>query len=225
MNLVHTAYVPEGDGPFPTIVAIHGFGANANDLLGLAPFLHGGRAQVVAPQGPLGLALPDRPGVVVGFAWFQIRSGAEPPDPGEFERAAKLLDEFVERTLERYPVDRRHLVLLGFSQGGVMAYDMFLRQPERYAGLAALSSWLPGELAGRRPPSEGHKGRPVLVMHGTQDPMIPLERAQESRDALLPYGVSLTYREFEMGHEVGPDALKTLIEWLEEKVFGLIQLA
>jgi phospholipase/carboxylesterase len=224
MKLVHTAHVPDGDGPFPTVLAIHGFGASALDLLGLAPFLHGGEAMMLCPQGPFALALPDQPGAIVGFAWFQI-SGGRPPDPAELARAARLLEEFVEEALARYPVDRRHLVLLGFSQGGAMAYDLFLRKPERFAGLAALSSWLPAELARAIPPSEHHKGRPVLVLHGTQDPMIPVDRARESRDVLLPFGVSLTYREFEMGHEVGPEALRTLVEWLDDKVLGLIKLA
>lgn len=224
MNLVHTAYVPEGDGPFPTIFAIHGFGASANDLLGLAPFLRGGEALMVCPQGPVGVGLPDRPGVVVGWAWFAL-GGGRPPDEAELGRASRDLGAFLDQALERYPVDRRKVLLLGFSQGGVMAYDLFLRQPERFAGLAALSSWLPPELAAQAPPSDAHKNVPVLVMHGSEDPMIPVERAQESRDALLSYGVSLTYRELGMGHEISPDALRTLVEWIEGKVFGLIQLA
>ena len=224
MNLIHTAYVPEGDGPFPTILAIHGFGASAHDLLGLAPFLRGGESLMLCPQGPIGVGMPDRPGVVVGWAWFPI-SGGGAVDPDEFGRASRALSDFVDEALERYPVDRRKLLLLGFSQGGVMAYDLFLRQPERFAGLAALSSWLPPALAERVPPNEALKGATVLVMHGTQDPMIPVERARESRDALLGTGVSLSYREFEMGHEIAPDALRTLVEWIEEKVFGLIQLA
>lgn len=224
MNLVHTAYVPEGDGPFPTILAIHGFGANANDLLGLAPFLRGGEALVLCPQGPVGVGMPERPGMVVGWAWFPITGGAA-VDPAEFEQASRALAAFVDEALERYPVDRRKVLLLGFSQGGVMAYDLFLRQPERFAGLAALSSWLPPELVARVSPGEGLKGAPVLVVHGSEDPMIPVERARESRTALLASGVSLAYRELPMGHEISPDALRTLVEWIEEKVFGLIQLA
>jgi phospholipase/carboxylesterase len=224
MNLVHTAYVPEGEGPFPTILAIHGFGASANDLLGLAPFLRGGEAMMLCPQGPVGVGLPDRPGVVVGWAWFPITGGGT-VDPDEMGRAYRALAAFVDEALERYPVDRRKVLLLGFSQGGVMAYDLFLRQPERFAGLAALSSWLPPELSAAAPASDAHKGAPVLVLHGTEDPMIPVQRAQESRDALLATGVSLTYREFEMGHEISPEALRALVEWIEQKVFGLIQLA
>jgi phospholipase/carboxylesterase len=221
MQLLHTAHVPEGDGPFPTIVAIHGWGASAHDLLGLAPILHGGRALVLCPQGPL--ALQIAPGMV-GYGWFPIASG-RPPDPLEFARGVRALDAFVDEASARYPVDRRHLVLLGFSQGGVLGYDLFLRGPERFAGLAALSSWLPPDLANAVQPADAHKGRPVLVMHGSEDPMIGVERGRESRDALLRFGVALTYREYPMGHEISPEALRALVEWLEEKVFGLIRLA
>ena len=51
MELLHTAHVPAGDGPFPTLVALHGWGASAHDLLGLAPWLLGGEALVLCPQG------------------------------------------------------------------------------------------------------------------------------------------------------------------------------
>ena len=47
MKLMHTAHIPAGDGPFPTIIALHGWGASAHDLLGLAPLLHGGRVFVM----------------------------------------------------------------------------------------------------------------------------------------------------------------------------------
>jgi phospholipase/carboxylesterase len=221
MRLLHTAHIPEGDGPFPTVVALHGWGASAHDLIGLAPVLHGGRALVLCPQGPL--ALQIAPGML-GYGWFPIASG-RPPDPLEFARASRVLEEFLDEAVAYHPVDRRHLVLLGFSQGGVLAYDLFLRAPERFAGLAALSSWLPADLARKFQPADAHKGRPVLVMHGTQDPMIGVERGRESRDALLPFGLSVTYREYEMGHEISPEALRALLEWLEEKVLGLIRLA
>jgi phospholipase/carboxylesterase len=202
------------------VIGIHGWGASAHDLIGLAPILHRGEALVLCPEGPV--ALQVAPGMV-GHGWFPLSTG-RPPDPLEFARASRTLAEFVDEACDRYPVDRRHLVLLGFSQGGVMAFDLFLRDPARYAGLAALSSWLPPDLARTVPPSEAHKGRPVLVMHGTQDPMIPVDRARESREELLRFGVSLGYREFEMGHEISPEALRALVEWLEDKVVGLIKL-
>ena len=78
MKLLHAAHVPEGDGPFPTIIALHGWGANALDLLGLAPILHGGRALVLCPQGPLGLADPQSR-IVIGHGWYPITRAAGRP--------------------------------------------------------------------------------------------------------------------------------------------------
>src|SRR5512139_2188980 len=69
MELLHTAHVPAGEGPFPTVVALHGWGASAHDLLGLAPFLHGGEALVLCPQGPV--AFEVGPGMR-GHGWFPI---------------------------------------------------------------------------------------------------------------------------------------------------------
>ncbi len=214
MSLLYTAHVPAGDGPFPAIIAIHGWGANAHDLLGLAPLLHGGRAIVLCPQGPV--AVPFGNGEY-GYGWFPLRTGA-PPDVEAFERSAGVLREFVDQSLKRYPIDPRRVVLAGFSQGGVMGYDLAMREPSRFAGLAALSTWFPPELAETLPKLPEQEGFPVLVIHGTRDDRISVEQARESREALRPYGVTLTYREFDMGHEIRQDALRVVLQWLDGKV-------
>jgi len=221
VELLYTAHVPAGDGPFPSVVALHGWGANAHDLLGLAPYLHGGRALVLCPQGPVRFEIG--PGQA-GFGWFPISSGA-PPDPAEFARGKAALARFLDAARDRYPMDPRKLVLLGFSQGGVMAYDFALREPERFAGLAALSSWLPAALAGTLERRSAHAQLPAFVAHGERDPMIASERGRESRDALLALGVPTTYREYAMGHEIRPEALRDLVDWLETKVFRPLPLA
>jgi phospholipase/carboxylesterase len=220
MELLHTAHVPAGPGPFPTIVALHGWGASAHDLIGLAPVLHGGEALVLCPQGPL--ALQVAPGML-GFGWFPISMG-RPPDPAGFAKGAAALRAFLDEAERAYPVDRRKLVLLGFSQGGVMAYDLALRDPERFAGLVALSSWLPGALTDELPRQEGHARLPAFVVHGTRDPMIPIDRGRESRARLLELGLPTTYREYEMEHEIRPEALRALVEWLDERVLRPIRL-
>lgn len=225
MELLHTAHVPAGDGPFPTLIALHGWGASAHDLIGLAPYLHGGEALVICPQGPV--ALEIAPGAL-GYGWFPIGAsgdGLRQLDPMEFRRTAVALEGFVTDALARYPVDRRKLVVAGFSQGGVMAYDLVLRDPTRFAGLAALSSWLPAALSDAIPKRSEHEAFPVLVQHGSDDPMIAVDRARESRDLLLPRGVQLSYREYEgMGHEISPESLRDWIEWLDAKVWSPIKL-
>jgi phospholipase/carboxylesterase len=211
MDLLHTAHVPAGEGPFPTILALHGWGASAHDLLGLAPVLLGGEALVLCPQGPV--AFPVGPGAA-GYGWFPIEAGRL-PDAAELAKGADALRGFLDAAVDAYPVDRRKLVALGFSQGGVMAYDLALREPARFAGLVALSSWLPDALARPVAGTPGLDALPALVVHGTRDPMLPIERGRASRDALQRLGVPTTYREVEMEHEIRPEALRAIVEWLE----------
>jgi phospholipase/carboxylesterase len=176
--------------------------------------LHGGEALVLCPQGSV--ALQVAPGML-GYGWFPISMG-RPPDPAEFAKGAAALRAFLDAALPSYPVDRRKVVLLGFSQGGVMAYDLALREPERFAGLVALSSWLPDALSDSLLRQPAHARLPTLVVHGTRDPMIPIERGRSSRDRLLALGVPTTYREYAMEHEIRPEALRDVVAWLEEGV-------
>lgn len=216
MELLYAAHVPPGEEPLPTIIALHGWGASAHDLLGLAPMLHGGRALMLCPQGPVAMPVG---GGMYGYGWFPLNPGM-PPDPAAFRHAAEMLRRFVDGATARYPVDPSRLVVAGFSQGGVMALELALRDPERYAGVAALSTWLPPPLVDDILPRPEHEGLPVLILHGTADSMIEVARARESREALRRYEVALTYREFEMGHEIRPEALRVLGRWLEEKAFA-----
>ena len=179
MNLLYTAHVPSGEGPFPTVLAVHGFGASAHDLIGLAPILHGGRALVLCPQGPV--ALQPGPGMI-GYGWFPL------------------------------------------SQGGFMAYQIALSDPARFAGLMALSAWLPDEVE-KIAPQPAHAALPTLVIHGSKDPMVPIDRAYASRDALLRLKVPTVFREYEMAHEIRPEALRDIIGWLEQKVLAPVAIA
>lgn len=221
MELLHTAHVPAGDGPHPTVVLLHGWGASAHDLLGLAPILHRGRALVLCPQGPLGFQAG--PGMA-GYGWFPLSQG-RPPDPAAIEASLAQVGRFLAAVLDRYPIDRDKLVIGGFSQGGFLAGLLALREPERFAGLMALSSWLPKELVGGIERTPAHARLPALVIHGSSDPMIGIERAYASRDVLLSLGVPTVFREYPMGHEIRPEALREIVGWLEEKVFSPVALA
>lgn len=216
MELLYTAHVPPGDGPHPTVLLLHGWGASAHDLIGLAPVLHGGRTLVLCPQGPLAFQAGPQ---MVGYGWFPLSEG-RPPDPESIEAAIAAVGRFVDAALERYPVDRSKLVMAGFSQGGFLAYQLALREPERYAGLMALSSWLPPELVRGIQRKPAHERLPALVIHGGDDPMIPIARAYASRDALISLGVPTVFREYAMGHEIRPEVLREIIGWLEEKVLS-----
>jgi phospholipase/carboxylesterase len=214
LQLAHTIYEPNGDGPFPTILTLHGRGANAFDLLGLAPHICGGKFLLICPQGPLETPIaPD----TMGYAWYPMSLGG-PPDVAAILSSRQKLEDFLDECLRRYPIDAKKLVVLGFSQGGVMAYSLALTNPERFAALVVLSSWLPRELEAQLSINESVQSLPTLVQHGTQDHMIEIVRARDSVERLRELRLPLTYREYEMGHEIRPRSLADLSTWLEEKV-------
>jgi phospholipase/carboxylesterase len=219
MDLLHTAYEPAGDGPHPTVLALHGWGANAMDLLGLAPYLAGGRFLVLCPQGAVEVPL----GPMVGYGWFPLSMGA-PPDPAAFAEGVADTRRFLDAAVRRYPVDPSKLVVLGFSQGGVIAYALALAEPDRFAGLVTLSSWLPGPLVDSLPPRPRDR-LATLVLHGSRDELIDVARGRESVEYLRRLQVPVTYREFDMGHEINADSLMHLSGWLEDKVLSPIVLA
>ena len=221
MELIHTLYEPSGAGPHPTILTLHGRGANALDLLGLAPYLCGGKFLMICPQGPL--ESPIGPNAV-GYSWYPM-SMAGPPDIGAMLSSQKKLRQFLDDCVKRYPIDPKKLVVLGFSQGGVLAYSLALAEPARFAALAVLSSWLPEELVPPLSIPDSIQSLPTLVQHGSEDPMIEVGRAQESIERLRQLRLPLTYREYDMGHEITAKSLTDLSAWLEEKVFSSIVIA
>jgi phospholipase/carboxylesterase len=213
MDLVHAAFEPAGDGPHPAILAMHGWGSNALDLMGLAPYIARGRCLTLCPQGPLEVEI----GAVNGHGWYQLRIGA-PPDMEAIGKAADRLMSFVDVALKRYPIDRNKLIVMGFSQGGVMAYNLAIRHPDRFAALVALSTWFPEELAGLAGDRDALARMPTLIQHGRADDMIDIAKAHQSVERLRDLKVPLVYREYDCGHEITVDAIQHLSAFLMEKV-------
>jgi len=219
MQLLHTVYEPAGDGPHPAVIAFHGWGASAMDLLGLAPYLAGGRFLVLCPQGRIEVPL----GPMVGYGWFPLAMG-EPTDPSAFASGVADARSFIDGALRRYPIDPNKLVVLGFSQGGVIAYTLALQEPARFTGLVALSSWLPESIA-QTLAADSYGGLSALVHHGARDDLIDVAHGRESVEHLRNLRVPVAYREFEMGHEITADSLADLAAWLEDKILSPIVLA
>jgi len=184
--------------------------------LGLAPYLCKGKFLMICPQGPLETPIgPD----AFGYAWYPMSMGG-PPDIGAILSSRQMLQQFLDSCLQHYPIDAKKLVVLGFSQGGVMAYSLALSSPERFAALAVLSSWLPKDLIPELSIKEGVQSLPTIMQHGSQDQMIEVQRARDSVEQLRALRVPLTYREYDMGHEITPRGLTELSAWLDEKVIA-----
>ena len=162
--------------------------------------------------------MPIGPGMN-GYGWFPITMGA-PPDPAAFARSVDALDGFLGAAQRRYPIAGDRLAVLGFSQGGVMAYALALRHGRALAAVAALSTWFAPGLSERGAASLA--GLPVLVQHGTRDELIDVSRGRESVDALRAAGADVRYREYEMGHEINAASLRDLAGFLGEQLLSRI---
>jgi phospholipase/carboxylesterase len=96
----------------------------------------------------------------------------------------------------------KKIVLAGFSQGGAIVLQTALRFPERLAGVIALSTYLPlaGTLEKER--SEANQDVPIFMAHGQFDDLIPIRRAEASRDALTRPGYNVEWHSYPMAHSV-----------------------
>ncbi len=208
MTFTHYSYHPGTAGRLPTVIAIHGHGANGQDLLGLGPLFAGGRLLVICPEAEFQL----QPGMP-SYTWFR-RDDQGQRTSEEFERVARDLHAFIENAVPRAGGDPSRVVLLGFSQGGTLAYRLGLAEPGRWRGVAALSTWLTDESV-EAADREAVAQLPLLVQHGDSDPAIEVERAHVSRDRLVEIGAQPEYLEYPMGHQIAAQSLTDLSRWLE----------
>ena len=213
MNLAHAVYEPAGDGPFPTIFAMHGWGSSAFDLHGIAPFLAGGRFLVLCPQGPHDVQI----GAVSGYGWYETKPGAK-PDEEKIDEAIAALRGFINEASGRYPIDRSKLVLVGFSQGGMMAYNLAMRWPDKFAALVGISTAFPDYLFERATNRVAIAKLPTLVQHGRADEMLEMSRARKSVELLTELGAPVTFKQYDCGHEVCADGVRDMSAFLAEKV-------
>ena len=209
-GLRYLSVLPDDYDPevtYPLIVMLHGFGANMRDLAGLASVIARQGYVYACPNAPL--EVPVGPGMV-GYGWIPV---GEQRTPEHVRQAEELLEAFYAEVLEQYHTQPEGALLLGFSQGGGMTYRTGLGNPQRFAGLAALSAALNGveELESRLPAG---RSQPIFIGHGLADPLISVERAREARDYLAAAGYNPYYREYAMAHEISQQELDDLVPWI-----------
>lgn len=206
--LMHVVVHPGGDGPLPTVIALHGHGANAQELAALEPHLARGRALFVAPQGEFQLR-PD----VYGFTWLHRDSQGQRASD-EPARAIASLRAFIDEAVARYPIDPDRIVLLGFSMGAALAWSLALVEPTRYAGLAVLSGYLSEETSLGLDIGPGLADLPMLVQHGRHDQVAEITHVEAMVAQLRTKGAQIDLQVYEMGHEMSVDSVRALSAWL-----------
>ena len=216
-QLLETIEIETGSQPDAAVIWLHGLGADGHDFEPIVPELKlPGRLSLrfVFPHAPIRPVTLNQ-GMRMR-AWYDILQlgGGREDDPG-LRASQKAVEDLIEREGTRGIAPRR-VVLAGFSQGGAIVLQTALRYPERLAGVLALSTYLPlaPTLAAERNPA--NQDVAIFMVHGTQDPMIPIDRARASRDALGKLGYPVQWREYPMQHSVCLEEISDISTWLTQ---------
>ena len=188
---------------YPLVIMVHGFGANMEDLAGLAPAINGRGYVYACPNAPIAFDLGMGH---AGYGWASLKGESTAED---------LLSEFFNEVTQQFFVGAGNALLLGFSQGGGMTYRCGLARPDTFAGLVALSATLPEKnILEERLPTD--RTQPIFIAHGLSDPLIPTETAQEAKAFLEGAGYSPEYHEYAMAHEIRGEVLRDVVPWIAQ---------
>jgi phospholipase/carboxylesterase len=188
--------------PALRLVLLHGYGSDERDMLSLA--------RELPPE--VDVVCLRAPGETEngGFAWFDIsidESGFGFDEEGFQMAAALVLQELPALRLDDVP-----FVLGGFSQGAMVSAAVTLIEPRVDAAWLMSGAFPPGLEMPASPP------RPVLVQHGTADPVLPVAMGRSLAKRLQEAGLAVTSREYPMAHSISSDSLQDGIEWLNSLV-------
>lgn len=193
----------------PLLLLLHGFGADENDLFGLAPFMDE-RFFVASVQAPFALDFGGR-------AWFEIyfeNGQVSGFDPEQFRQSLEMILEFVDELIAEHDLDAARVYLCGFSQGSMMSISSVFKAPEKFAGAVLMSGRAASEMVVNEN-IEKLKDFPILVTHGTYDQVLPIENGRATKEILSRLPVNLEYKEYPMAHEISQESLKDVSNWLK----------
>jgi phospholipase/carboxylesterase len=203
--------------PVASVVWLHGLGASGHDFEPIVPELGLSDAAVrfVFPHAPeqavtinQGMRMP---------AWYDIKGTdlSQREDAEGLARSASLVAELLQAEQDK-GIDR--LLLAGFSQGGALALYHGLRAPQSLRGILALSCYLPlGDKLGAEA-SESNRQTPILMQHGTHDPVVPVALGDMSQQALNQAGYAVQWQTYPMAHQVCLEQIHDIGRWLRERL-------
>lgn len=208
--------------PQAAVIWLHGLGADGFDFVPLVPELALPREQPVRFIFPHAAVRPVT--VNNGYAmraWYDIKvlsssalAGPGMEDATGIRESAGRVHSLVERE-QAAGIPRHRIVLAGFSQGGAIALQAALRHPGRLAGVLALSTYLPLRDSLATEQSAANRDLPVMMCHGTLDPVVPVLLGERSRDVLAGLGYPVTWRTYPMQHQVCGEEIADIDAWMK----------
>jgi phospholipase/carboxylesterase len=193
------------------LLLLHGVGSHEGDLFSLESAFDS-RFIVVSVRAPLTL----RPG---SYAWFPVQFTPQGPiaDSLQAEKSRGLLAEFVAWAVKDLGADPDHVVVAGFSQGAIMSASLALTEPEMVKAAVLMSGRILPEVLSSVASTDRRKKTSYLVVHGTQDEVLPVAHGRTSRETLQSLGIDPEYHEFAMGHTISDKSLALVSGWINAR--------
>lgn len=207
-SLVHRVIAPENQtgNTHPTLIMLHGRGADEEDLIGISSCLDD-RLLVLSVRAPFPFSHGG------GYTWYEF-DAVGTPEPKMFRESYEKLALFLDDALKDYPVDKANIFLLGFSMGAMMSYSLSLTRPEVFRGVIANSGYIPeGTHLTYRWKEIAHLE--FYIAHGSLDPVVPAALGRRAKELLAAEGARLTYKEYPMGHQISEESLADVAAWLK----------
>jgi len=198
-----------GAKPSRLVILLHGLGADGNDLIGLAPYWAPllPDAEFLSPNAPFPCDMAP-----YGYQWMSVRDANPDARLAGARTAAAILDAFIDDALKERGLSEAELALVGFSQGTMMSLFVGPRRERPLAGIVGFSGRLiaPAILKG-----ELRSRPPILLVHGTEDPLVPYDSMGEAELALSDAGVPVeTLACPGVGHGIDGEGLRRGGEFL-----------
>ncbi len=207
---------PRGVDVNASVIWLHGLGADGNDF---APIV----AQMDLPKDfAIRFIFPHAPSIPVSInngyvmpAWYDIKQMDidRHVDDEQLRQSASWVHDLINREIER-GVDSSRIIVGGFSQGGAVAYEAGLSYPKALAGIMSLSSYFATAETVQIDPV--HQHIPILICHGSRDPMVNESLGQKSLQALQGRGFTPEYHSYPMEHSVCPEEVVDIAAWFSK---------
>ena len=227
MKIIEHIELNTGAEPKGSVIWMHGLGADCWDFVPVVKELG------LPAELPLRFIFPQAPSRPISInngqvmpGWYDI-SMAElhrKPDEAGVRASQAAINQLIEREIVR-GIAAEKIVLAGFSQGGAIALQTGLRYREALGGIMALSTYLTLEDSLAAEATVANANIPILMAHGTQDPLIPLALAQSSRAKMQARGYKIEWREYPMPHSVCMEEIQDIGVWLQARFKSRILLA
>ena len=202
-----------GNSPKQMIIFVHGYGADGNDLIGLANYFQSTLPEAIflSPHAPEACSMNPS-----GYQWFDLTSTDPAVLWSKILLAADHLNEFIDSKLLEYDIAEENLALIGFSQGTMMSLHVSLRRKNTMAAVLGYS----GRLIGADLLKDDLISKPsIYLIHGDQDPMVPYQESLTAEKVLKEYSVDIkTHISEHTQHSIAEDGLRIGVDFLASKL-------